>query len=531
MDHMQPALDFSKTKDQEVVSQGESSDLGVVLVDPKSSIERAEQDLDYLAALCFAEHMKFLFPDMFIIMWQLLKDKIHLNRDFSQIALGIPRGFAKTTFIKLWIVYCILFSKKSFILVISYAEDHAQSIIKDVCSMLAAPNVIALFGDFQLNMDIDQAGLKTFRFRGRKIILKAVGAKGGIRGLNHEHYRPDLMIFEDYQKKAESANEDISRTLYEDMVGTAMKANSPFGCLYIYVGNMYATPGAILKKLKENQDWISLVVGAIKSDGTSLWEELHPIELLLQEYEKDLRAGVPQVFLAEKLNDETAGIKSGFDITRFPECPYELDELPQGRAVVIDPALDNPMSDYNGIGLIGLYDGTPVVESIILSKFNPYQLIKEALILAFQNGCRLICVENVAYQASLLFWFGKICTDNGIEGFHFMPLNIGVGSKNAKIISMLRDWQGLPRPDATEEEQKKIIPKLYYKQACRPLVINEVIKFNPTKKNNQDTSLDIGVLANRVIEQHRDLMYMPYEEGMQAVANAAPREIEDNCLF
>lgn len=518
-------IDSLKT---EAVEEEYKSDLEPSLADPQEAIKRAELDLDFLAALCFAEHMKYLFPDMFIAMWQLLKDKVHLLRDFSQIALGIPRGFAKTTLIKLWIVYIVLFTRKNFILVISYAEEHAQSIIKDVCTMLSAPNIVQLFGDYQINDEIDQAGLKVFSFRGRKVILKAVGAKGGIRGLNHEHYRPDIMIFEDYQKKAESLNEELSKQLYEDMVGTAMKANSPFGCLYIYVANMYPTPGSILKKLKENSDWISLIVGAIKSDGTSLWEELQPIEQLIAEYEKDLRAGVPQVFLAEKLNDETAGIKSGFDITRFPVCPYELDELPQGRAVVIDPALDNPNSDYNGIGLIGLYDGDPVVEDIVLGKFNPYELIKHALMLAFDNGCRLICVENIAYQASLLFWFSKVCLDNGIEGFHFMPLNVGGGSKNTKIILMLRDWQGLGKLGETTD---KAVPKIYYKLKVRPLVINEVIKLNPTKKNNQDTCLDIGVLAEKVIEQHRDLMYMPYEENMQTLPGTAPRTAIENCPF
>lgn len=517
----------------ETESQGNSEDNGfieAVLVDPQQAIIKTERDLNFLAALCFAEHMKFLFPDMFIAMWELLKSKIHLFRDFSQLALGIPRGFAKTTLIKLWIVYCVLFTKKSFILVISYNEEHAQSIIKDVCTMLGSANIVQLFGDYTVNGGLNQAGLKTFRFRGRPIILKAVGAKGGIRGLNHEHYRPDLMIFEDYQRKDESENEELSKKLYEDMIGTAMKANSPFGCMYIYVGNMYATPGAILKKLKENPDWISLIVGAITANGESLWEELQPIEMLLNEYEKDLRAGVPQVFLAEKLNDETAGIKAGFDITRFPECPFDSDELPQGRAVVIDPSLDNPTSDYNGVGLIGLYDGTPVVENIILGKFNPMELIKTSIILAFQNGCRLICVENIAYQASLLFWFGKVCYDNGIEGFHFMPLNVGGGSKNAKIISMLRDWQGIGKLGEKVQDQTPK-PQMYYKKKVRAMVINEVIKFNPIKKNNQDTCLDVGTFAKKVVEQHGDLMYMPYEAEMQGIPQAAPRTIEENCLF
>jgi hypothetical protein len=512
MDNIETDIGYSRNEE----------DLQSVLVDPQKSIEKAEESLNFLAALCFSEHMKYLFPDMFLVVWELLKSKIHLFRDFSKLAIGIPRGFAKTTLIKLWIVYCILFTKKSFVLIVSYNEDHPESIISDVCTMLSAPNVKALFGDWQTNQEIDQQALKVFRFRGREIILKAVGAKGGIRGVNYKNRRPDIIIFEDYQKKAESEDEQLSLKLYKDMIGTVMKANSPFGCLYIYVANMYPTPGSILKKLKENPDWISLILGAIitneeTGEVESLWEELQPLEQLLEEYASDLRAGCPEVFLAEKLNDETAGIKAGIDITKIPRFPYDDDEQPQGRAVIIDPSLDNPTSDYNGIGLVGLYDGIPTLEKVKLKRYTPLQLIKKALIMAYKARCKLIVVENVAYQASLLFWFSKICEDNGIEGFIFMPLNVQTGkSKNAKIMSGLK-----------ELEKKEV----FTKDDVRPLLINEIIKFNPLKKNNQDTCLDLLCFCKKVVEQYSELMLMEDELKLQINENAAPRTVEENCLF
>lgn len=509
----------------------ENSLLQSLTVDPADVIQKAEQDMNILAMLCLFDVMQFKFPDMFTTMWELLRSKVHLIRDFSKIALGIPRGFAKTTFIKLFLVYCILFTRKKFPLVVSYAEEHAISIITDVCKMLSGPNIRALFGDWDLNVETNQKHLKIFKFRGRTVILKAVGAKGGIRGVNEEHNRPDIIIFEDYQKKAESEDEEIAKKLYQEMIGTVMKTKSPFGCLYLYVANMYPTVGAILKKLKENSDWIKLIVGGITVDGESLWEDLHPIKQLIQEYESDLQAGCPEVFLSEVLNDESAGIKSGIDITRLPVFPFDDDELPQGRAVVIDPALDNPDSDYNGIGLVGVYDGIPVLEKAVLGKFNPLELIKKALILGWQNGARLICVENVAYQASLLFWFTKICQDNGIEGFHFMPLNVqGGGSKNAKLLATVRKWLGEKKENAITKEIT-YLPGLYVKKEVRPLIINEIIKFNPTKKNKQDTCMDLLHFADKVVEQYQDLMYMPYEAEVQGVNAAAPLSIEENCPF
>lgn len=494
----------------------ENSFLQPVTVNSEDAIKKAEQDMNILAMFSLFDIMQYKFPDMYISMWELLKSRIHLVRDFSKIALGIPRGFAKTTFVKLFILYCVLFTNKKFALVVAYAEDHAISIISDVIKMLSGPNIRQLFGDWDLNKEKDQAALKIFKFRGRTVILKAVGAKGGIRGVNEEHNRPDIIILEDYQKKSESEDEDISKKLYQELIGTIMKTKSPFGCLYLYVANMYPTTGSILKKLKDNSDWISLIVGGIRANGTSLWEELHPITQLLAEYESDLKAECPEVFLAEVLNDETAGIKSGIDITKLPKFPFAQDELPQGRAVVIDPSLDNPDSDYNGIGLVGIFDGVGCLERVKLAKFNPLQLIKASIIMAHETQTRLIVVENIAYQSSLLFWFGKICQDNGIEGFTFMPLSVGTHSKNSKIIDSLRKWAA---------------NDLYVKTDVRPLIINEIIKFNPLKKSKQDTCLDLLTFVDRVIEQYADLMIMEYEVDIQMVSSAAPRAVEENCLF
>lgn len=488
----------------------------LVDLNPAEAINLAERDLNFLAALCLTEHMKFLFPPMFVAMWGFLKEKVNLFRQFPQLAVGIPRGFAKTTLVKIWIVYCVLFTDKRCIVVVSAIEDHAINIIRDVCEMLSHPNIVTLFGRWDINIKRKQESCKIFAFRGRTIILGAIGTTGSIRGLNIGHERPDVMIFEDFQKKEESENEDISNKLYEKMIGTFMKACAPFGCMFIFVANMYPTVGSILKKLKLNSDWTSFIVGAILSNGTSLWEDLQPLDQLLEEYEKDLRAGVPQVFLAEKLNDENAGIKAGIDITKIPMFPFEESELPQGRAVVIDPALDNPTSDYNGIGLMGMYDGVPYLEKVILGKFSPLELIKQALILAITTGTKLICVENVAYQASLLFWFNKIAQDNNIQGFHFMPLNIGIKSKNAKIMSTLKE---LAKAEVGIKAQ------------VRPLLINEIIKFNPLKKNNQDTVLDLLTFLKKVIEQFLELMFMPYEPEYLSAQKATPLLESDNCSF
>jgi hypothetical protein len=105
------------------------------------------------------------------------------------------------------------------------------------------------------------------------------------------------MVFDDIQSREDSESEILASQLETWMVGTAMKAKSPEGCLYFFIANMYPTKGSLLRKLKMNPNWVKYIVGGIRSNGTSLWEELQPIKQLLREFQNDLSTGHPEIFL------------------------------------------------------------------------------------------------------------------------------------------------------------------------------------------------------------------------------------------
>ena len=81
--------------------------------------ESARNSLDFLAALATPETFKYLFPPVYQSIWQWLLTYIHKKRDFSQLALGLPRGFAKTSLMKLFLLYVILFTNRKFIAVMA----------------------------------------------------------------------------------------------------------------------------------------------------------------------------------------------------------------------------------------------------------------------------------------------------------------------------------------------------------------------------------------------------------------------------
>lgn len=452
--------------------------------------ENCRTSLDFLAAFSMPTVFRYLFPQYYKIIWNWLLSYVHKTRDFSQLALGLPRGFAKTTFIKLFILYCILFTKKTFILVCAESQDKANNILSDVIDFLEEKNTQKVFGSWKAAAETDNLRLKKFGFRGRNIIL-AGATVSTVRGLNLKHQRPDVMIFEDIQSRADADSEVISKQLETDMIGTAMKAKSPHGCLFIFVGNMYPTKHSILKKLKANVNWVKLIVGGILTNGESLWEELQPKEQLIKEYENDLRMGRPEIFHAEVLNDENASINNLVDLSKIP--PYEIDdnEIHQGNFVVIDPATDRPGSDSVTVTYFEVYNAVPVAREIKEGRFSPGDTIVHAITFCLRYNCRVVGIESNAYQYTLKYWFDYICLQRGIIGIDAVELYSGTFSKNARILTMFKELL---------TGEVKIHPIMV------ALVNLQITQFNPLRRDNIDGILDCLTYAKKMIELYGHLI-------------------------
>jgi hypothetical protein len=454
-------------------------------------IALAKSNLDFFAGLVLPGVMTFCFPPLFHAIWELLISKANLTRDFSKLALGIPRGFAKTTFMKLFMVWCILFTDRKFFLVVGATAKHAENILADVMSMLDSPNVKTTFGDWRIGVIKNTQEEKMFGFRGRTILLVAIGAGSSPRGINKDNSRPDFLLMDDLQTRENAKSPVLSDELLEWMLGTLMKTKDNHRCLYIFIGNMYPYPGSILRKLRLDPNWTSLIVGALLADGESIWPELRSKEDLLDEFASDLALGKPEIFLSEVLNDENAANRSTIDITKIPHEPIGLAEaLPQGKFIVIDPAGRKKGSDKHAIGHFSVYDGRPLLDDLENAIMTPGQCIRNALRMAFKHNTFLIAVESVAYQETLLYWFGVIAEQLGVSGIDFVEIYPGSDSKNGRIKGMLAQLL-----DVNEAKKAEILVA----DKLRSLVLTQIVQWNPLKTDNVDDILDLLVYAPRVI--------------------------------
>lgn len=479
--------------------------------------EAAKQDMNFLSALAMPDVFEYNWPRIMVAVWAWLLQEIAKHREFPQMALGLPRGFGKTTLIKLFILYCILFTSRRFILVLGATEKHAINIIRDVAGFLDEPNIKAVFGDWRLGMQQDTMALKVFGFRGRTIILAGIGAGGSVRGLNVDNARPDVMIFEDVQTREDADSEQVSNDLEDWMYGTAIKAKSPKGCMTVFIGNMYPTNNSLLKKIKHNQFWAKFICGGILEDGSSLWEELQPIEQLKLEYLRDAEAGKAHIFAAEVLNDENASLNNLVDFSKLKEYPFEDSDIHQGNFIVIDPSNDKINSDAITTTYFEVFDGLPVVKEIDEGRYSPLEAIQVSIKMAMRHNCSLIVIEGNGYQYSLKFWSEKVCADEGIMGLTFMPIYSGKLSKNSRILTMFKSY---------------VAGELWIHPSCVAPVHNQIRSFNPLKTLNIDGVLDCLTYAPRVIEEMGEFIRINTIEGRQEFEgheiNYLPHE---NCAF
>lgn len=415
------------------------STLQEVNVATSEAYERGKVDINFFAALAMPEVCVFALPLFYVAIWQILsnRDEIDMGR-LMRFALGLPRGHAKTTFIKVLICWFIVYDKVSFALIICANSDLADSLLADIHDILCSPNFTSIYGDWEAGLAIDSADTKKAAYHGRAVVLVARGWSAGIRGLNLKNQRPDLIFCDDAQtrKNDESPTERLS--LMKELVGTIFKAIAPRGNrLIIYVGNMYSEE-CILNKFKNNSRWISMVTGAILSTGKPLWPELFSLEELMESYEHDEQLGMAILWFAEVMNDPKSEAQSLLP-NQLPDCPVQQMDDPDGVFITIDPAGFRKTSDDNVISVHYKHDNIGYVVKTLKGIVDPKELIRNALILAVQHGASLIAVEDVGYQQTLGFWLTHFIKEGGLTGILVAPVSPHGRSKESRIRQFIQE--------------------------------------------------------------------------------------------
>lgn len=442
-------------------------------VNPGDAFERGKTDINFFASLLIPQVMVSMFPDFYIGLFRILtkRDRINIGK-ILRFALGLPRGHAKTTFIKVIIAWLIVYDKISFAVIICANQDLANELLQDVSDMLSSPNAELIYGSWGAQLSTDSKELKKAIYHNRSVILAAKGAGTAIRGINIKHKRPDFIFCDDAQTKENDDSPTDSVKFRKWLVAT-FKIIAPRGDrLIVYVGNMYSE-NCVLFQLKKNKSWVSLITGAIKEDGTPLWPELHSLESLMESYFHDEALGEAEVWFAEVMNDPVN--KATSLITGVIEEFDGADMVPDGVFITVDPAGFRKVSDDNVIAVHYVHDGKGAIADLDAGNKDPEQLIMQTLRLALHHGASLIGIEDTAYQQTLLFWMNKYIAEWGIQGVTVVPLKHAGRSKEARIRLFVAEL---------------IAGNYKLFAAIRAAYIWQAMQYKIGKKDNKDDILD-----------------------------------------
>jgi len=426
------------------------ADIGQIQDSAEALFTRGATDFQFFAGLCIPHVMRYPFPPLYIAIWQMLITAV-TREDRERVlryALGLPRGFAKTTFLKILLVWMVVYDKISFALIVGATERLSQNFLSDVNDILSSPNIEAIYGPWNVNLATDNKEEKKASYRRRIVILIAAGAGTAVRGINLAYMRPDFLLCDDMQSKENATSETESNALLDWFVGTLLKVVDPFFSTMIYSGNMYpAVDNCILAKLQNNPEWTTLITGAILADGQSLWESVRPIDALWKDFKHDEALGRSHIWFAEMMNQSTL---EGVSLlpNGIPDPPLTTDEIiPDAGFMLIDPAGLKKISDDNVVTANYVIGSTVAVQRLIAGKTDPIlpiqtpkEVIEATITIAQELGIRIIGIEGVAYQATLEFWFREVLQEKGLEN-HFIFIDLaphGV-QKEKRIINSIKN--------------------------------------------------------------------------------------------
>lgn len=403
---------------------------------------RAENDFEFFARTYFPHYIRPKIDEKtgklrpvepsLLHKW-FFKEFLPLIRSKKSIsqALAAPRGEAKTTYLMIGLIYCIVYGKKHYILFIQEVFENAALIIESIKTELEFNQ--------RLKCDFPEAFGKTSVWKTGVFISKnnikvqARGAGQKIRGLKHGAFRPDMVILDDMENDEEVKN-PTNRDNLEKWLNKAVKNLGEAGAKLdvFYIGTILHYD-SVLNRTLNNPLWRSVIFKAIMTPPDNLqlwqqWEEILTNEgedkadsfyfahkkamdkgavlswpdkrdlLCLMKIKVEVGAGA---FDAEYQNDPLSGDEATF--TEFTYWNVLAKPLPAFGAV--DPSLGKfgRRRDPSAI-LIGFYDrniGVLFLQEAAIKKRLPDKIISDMIYYQKKYNCVFWFVETVQYQEFL----------------------------------------------------------------------------------------------------------------------------------
>lgn len=372
-------------------------------------------------------------PPMMDDVWKLLESEERL------VSLQLPRGFSKTSTLRMFGTKRICFGLAHTILWVGKSQDHAIHSVKWLRKQIEFNHKLSK--TFNLMPGSKWQDVECEILHGiddYTITILALGVTGSVRGVNIDDYRPDLIILDDVLDEENTAT-PMQRQKMEDLIYGALKESlAPRSEAPDAKMVMLQTPqnneDVSMKSLRDPEwaharfsCWTKETENLPIQDRESSWPERFPTEELKAERLAAQARNQLSIFAREKeckiiSSELTAFMPSWikyYDIEPDDmNIVMAIDPVPPPSDIALAKGLRN--KDFECLAVCGRKDSDYyLIDYSLKTGHEPDWTISEFFRLVQKYHPRQVIVESVAYQRTLAWLIKKAMDVRRI----YVPIN------------------------------------------------------------------------------------------------------------
>lgn len=353
----------------------------------------ASRDITFFARYYLNNHVRSSLSD-------LHKEWVQIVTQESRVALAAPRGHAKSTWITLvYPLWCILFHKKKFIVVISDSSQQASDLLGSIIEELETNDrILRDFG--KIAGYIPPTAEEKKKWSSKEIVtttdVKVVAKSWGsrVRGIRYKENRPDLIILDDVENDENVQNEE-QRLKVKNVFKKSILNLGSHETQIIVVGTILHFDSLLMDLLNNPpKGWFTKLYKAY-IDNKPLWPEWWTPEKLEQKKAEIGSIAFEQEFMNNPLDPSQQIIKPAAfysDTLNLPE--YEFYGY-------IDLAIsEKETADYTAIVTIAKHKQTGKLYVIdpVRMRGDVMRILELVFTQHSKYHYKLFGVESVAFQ-------------------------------------------------------------------------------------------------------------------------------------
>ncbi len=426
----------------------------------------------------------------------------------GKVAIAAPRRHAKSTAITLaYLLACVLFRDRSYVLVISDTITQATQFLGDIKKeLIDNDRIVSLFGILGFEKDTEDDVIVNCN-DGHQFRITAKGSEQKMRGLKWNNKRPDLIVGDDLENDEIVLNKDRREKFKRWFYGAVVPCLSSNGIIRI-VGTILHEDSLLNNLMPSlwNKDtvqeplkiwnsnprasWRSFKYRAHTDDFQHiLWPQRYTIEWFLSERRDFSDRGIPDVYSQEYLNEPIDDSVAYFKRNDFLPLTQEEKKRTLHYYIAADLAISKEETSDYSVFVIAAMDEHRMLQirNVIRDRLDAREIVDTFLSLNDVYKPEIFGIEDMQVSKSIGPFLREEMVRTG-KYINLLPLKHGGKDK----IQRARSIQGRMRAGAVRFDKN---------MDWYPTFEDELCKFpRGTKDDQVDAFAYLGIMLDSLIE-------------------------------